>query len=67
MINICHKLDYQQNLNKAFLFKEGAFLCTYNPTVFVINQQLGYCFKIVLFQFKTYLNKSIFVCSFFRN
>lgn len=67
MINICHKLDYQQNFNKVFLFKEYTFLRTYNSSVFVINQQLGYCFKMVLFQFETYLNKSIFVCSFFRN
>lgn len=67
MINICHKLDYQQNFNKVFLFKEYTFLRTYNSSVFVINQQLGYCFKMVLFQFETYLNKSIFVCSLFRN
>lgn len=67
MINICHKLDYQQNFNKVFLFKEYTFLRTYNSSVFVINQQLGYCFKMILFQFETYLNKSIFVCSLFRN
>lgn len=38
MINICHKLDYQQNFNKVFLFKEYTFLRTYNSSVFVINQ-----------------------------